>query len=201
MAAGHGWALGIRRGRRLCPLTDSSLPHVGPVPHTHLPAKRLLRGADWPGRGSESQCVRSAAQLQLTSCRLEHFPPGGFLSPQPSGVNLFLCRRHIAGRLTTYRSSQAIWARDSRADVVRAAPPPASLALALRGTVQPPSRRDRSLPAPAPGIPESLAGIHAGTEPSAEEGAAASGEPGLNPALPRLAVQSRVEATGPCFHV
>ena len=94
-------------------MTDSLLSHVGPVPHTHLPAKWLLQEADWLGRGSESRCVRSAAQLQLTSCRLEHFPPGGFLSPQHSGVNLFLCRRHIAGRHTTYRSSQAIWARGS----------------------------------------------------------------------------------------
>lgn len=114
-------------------MTDSSLSHVGPVPHTHLPAKWLLQEADWPGRGSESRCVRSAAQLQLTSCRLEHFPPGGFLRPQHSGVNLFLCRQHIAGRHTTYRAARPSGQRlgGRGADVVQAAPPPARLALAL----------------------------------------------------------------------
>ncbi|XP_043326324.1 vegetative cell wall protein gp1-like [Cervus canadensis] len=76
------------------------------------------------------------------------------------------CRRFRARDGTLQADTQRIEAaRPSgpeapgrRADVVRAAPPPASLALALRGTVQPPSGRDRSLPAPAPGIPESLWG-------------------------------------------
>lgn len=104
-----------RKIRRLCPLTDSSFPHVGPClssAYICRPSGCSRKPIGWAG-DSESRCVRRTAQLQLTSCRLEHFPPGGFLSPQCSGVNLFPCRLHISGRHIMYRNSPAIWARGS----------------------------------------------------------------------------------------
>lgn len=108
---GRSLALRMRK-RRICPLTHSLLPHVGPstVLCTHLRAEWPFQTADWLGWDLSLVVREEQSPAPAHFLPVGTFAPWGIPEPQHSRVNLFPCRPHSLGRDTMYRKSQDIWA-------------------------------------------------------------------------------------------